>query len=396
VTLTISDRARELKPSATLVVAEQAAVLRAQGVDIIALGAGEPDFDTPVHVKHAAILAIENNDTHYTAVDGTAALKAAIIEKLKRDNQLDYAVEEIIVSCGAKHSIFNLMQALLNPDDEVVIPAPFWVSYPDMSRLCGAKPVIVDCIENPGYKMFATQLAAAIGKQTRLLIMNSPSNPTGMAYSANELDALAAVLRKHPQVAVVSDEIYESIYWGETRLTNLLQIAPDLRERFFLVNGVSKGYAMTGWRIGYTAGPAHIIQQMRKIQGQSTSNPASISQAAACAALSGDQSCIAPMRDAFHTRQQCVEKAVATLPGISFLAGQGTFYAFLDCREAIHADTRFKDDVELCEHFLNTAHVALVPGTAFGAPGFIRMSFATSIENIETAIQRMGDALSAN
>jgi len=394
VAFSISDRAQQLQPSATLVVAEQAAALRAQGIDIIAMGAGEPDFDTPDHIKHAAILAIENNQTHYTAVDGTPELKSAIIEKLQRDNELRYSADEIIVSCGAKHCIFNLMQAVLNPGDEVMIQAPYWVSYPDMAKLCGASPVIIDCVEARGYKLSAAQLAAAVTDNTRLLVLNSPCNPTGMAFTAAELEELATALRKHPDVYIMSDEIYESIYWGDEPLRNLLQAAPDLRDRFFLINGVSKGYAMTGWRIGYAAGPSDVTKQMRKIQGQSTSNPCSIAQAAAAAALGGDQSCIDPMRDAFRSRQSCVEQAIAAVPGVDLQPGQGTFYAFLDCRVAIEAQEEIGDDVQLCEFLLNQAHVALVPGTAFGAPGFIRMSYATSQDKIKQAVGRIAKALS--
>lgn len=388
----IADRVKRIKPSATLAVTAKAAELRAQGKDIISLGAGEPDFHTPDHVKHAAILAIENNQSYYTPVDGTPELKEAIIEKLQRDNGLSYSADEVIASCGAKHSIYNLMQAMLNSGDEVVIPAPYWVSYPDMAKLCGAEPVIVNCADNPGMRITPRQLETAITDRTRLVILNSPSNPTGMAYTQAELEALAEVLRKHPQLSIMSDEIYELMYWGDEPLKNLLQIAPDLRDRYFLINGVSKAYAMTGWRIGFAAGPADVIKQMKKVQSQSTSNPSSIAQAAAAAALAGDQSAIEPMKKAFAERQAFLVDALNKLDGVTFTPGTGAFYAFVDFRGVIKR-LGMKDDIEFCAHLLETAGVAMVPGSAFGAAGHARISYATSMDALQQAMQRLNEAL---
>lgn len=390
----IADRVKRIKPSATLAVTAKAAELKAAGKDIISLGAGEPDFHTPDHVKHAAIVAIENNQSYYTAVDGTAELKQACIDKLERDNGLTFKPEEIIASCGAKHSIYNLMQATLNDGDEVVVPAPYWVSYPDMAKLCGAQPVIVNCTDNPGLRMTARQLEVAITDRTRMVIINSPSNPTGMAYTKDELEALAEVLRQHPNVLIMSDEIYELMYWGEEPLRNLLQVAPDLRDRFFLINGVSKAYAMTGWRIGFAAGPAEVVKQMKKVQGQSTSNPCAIAQAAAAAALGGDQSCIEPMKKAFAERQAYLVEALNALDGVSFVPGTGAFYAFVDFRGVIARLDGVKDDVAFCAHLLEEAGVAMVPGSAFGAPGHARISYATSMEALQAAMGRLKEALS--
>ena len=388
-TLQLASRLDRVKPSATLAVSQRAAELRAQGRDIIGLGTGEPDFDTPDHITQAAIRAIEAGDTKYTAVDGTAALKDAIIGKLARDNGLHYDPREIIVSNGAKHSIFNLLLALVEEGSEVLVPAPYWVSYPDMAALAGATPVVLRTTSEQQFRLTAEQLEAAITPRTRLLVLNAPSNPTGQIYRPSDLAALAEVLARHPQVLVVSDEIYEHIYWGDEQLQGLLQAAPQLRERTIVVNGVSKAYAMTGWRIGYAAGPAPLIAAMRKIQGQSTSNPSSISQAAAVAALNGPQDCVAAMARVFRQRHDYVVAALNALPGVHCLEADGAFYAFPSFAALIDRMDGVADDTALAQVLLDEAGVALVPGTAFGMPGHLRLSFATSMENLEGAMARL-------
>jgi len=385
----LSARVQRMKPSATIAVSMKAAELKAQGINVIGLGAGEPDFDTPDHIKQAAIEAIQAGDTKYTAVDGTAALKRAIAGKLKRDHGLDYEANEIIVSSGAKQSIFNLLQALINPGDEVIIPAPFWVSYPDMAGIVDGKPVIIQAGQDQSFKISATQLKAALTENSRLLVLNAPSNPTGKAYTEQELAALGDVIAEHPRLMVVSDEIYEYIYWGQTPLKSLLQVRPDLKSKVVLVNGVSKAYAMTGWRIGYAAGPAQLIAGMRKVQGQSTSNPCSISQAASVAAINGDQSCIRTMRTAFKQRHDYVVEALNRLPGVNCLSGDGAFYAFPGFQQVIDRLDGVDNDVVLAERILEQAKVALVPGSAFGMPGHLRLSYATSMEILKEAMGRL-------
>lgn len=390
-----SARVAQVKPSATIAMSMKASELKAQGRDIISLSMGEPDFDTPTHIRQAGIAAIEAGQTRYTAVDGTPALKQAIIGKLARDNGLDYEPSQILVSCGAKQSIYNLFQALLNEDDEVLIPAPYWVSYPDMVRLAGAAPVTLNTTKKTDYLITASQLEASITDQTRLLIFNSPSNPTGRAYNRKQLAELAEVLLEHPRLLICSDDIYEHIWWADEPFVSLGQVAPALKDRLIVVNGVSKSYAMTGWRIGYAAGPAELIREMRKIQGQSTSNPCSISQAAATAALDGDQACVSEMCQAFKQRHDWLVPALDSLPGVSCSAGQGAFYAFADCRGAIE-ELGLADDLELAEHLLEKAGVATVPGTAFGAPGHLRLSFACDLYTLKQAVERIRQALGSN
>ncbi len=370
----------------------RAAELRAAGRDVVPLGSGEPDFPTPPHVCAAAKAAIDAGQTRYTAVDGTPELKQAIIDKFRRENQLDYRSDQVIASCGGKQSFFNLVQALLDPGDEVVIPAPYWVSYPDMVLLADGRPVIVETGDRQGFKLRPEQLEAAIGPRTRLFVLNSPSNPTGVAYRRHELEALGEVLRAHPQVLIASDDMYEHILWSEEPFCNLLNACPDLYERTVVLNGVSKAYAMTGWRIGYAGGPAELVAAMKKVQSQSTSNPASVSQAAAVAALAGDQSCIAPMVRAYRERHDFVVEALNRIPGIRCLPADGTFYAFPRVEEAMRR-LGLEDDVALAEHLLEEAEVALVPGSAFGAPGHLRLSYATSMDRLRTAMDRLARTL---
>ena len=391
--ITLSQRVQRVKPSPTLAVTARAAELRAAGKDIIGLGAGEPDFDTPDHIKEAAIQAIRDGATRYTAVDGTPELKNAIINKFQRDNGLSYEADQILVSCGGKQSFYNLCQALLNPGDEVIIPAPYWVSYPDIVRLADGEPVIVRAGLDQRFKIAPEQLEAAITAKTRLFVLNSPSNPTGVAYTREELEALAAVLRRNPQILVATDDMYEHILWTETPFVNIVNAAEDLFPRTIVLNGVSKAYAMTGWRIGYAGGPKPLIQAMKKIQSQSTSNPAAVSQAAAREALDGDQSCIAPMLTAFRERHDFVVGALNALEGVRCAEADGTFYAFPDFSAVIERLDGIGDDVELAEHLLRAAGVALVPGSAFGSPGYLRLSFATGMDTLKDALGRIAEAL---
>jgi aspartate aminotransferase len=393
--ITLANRIQRVKPSPTLAVTARVAELRAAGKDIIGLGAGEPDFDTPDHIKAAGIQAIKDGFTRYTAVDGTPTLKKAIIAKFKRDNGLDYAANQILVSCGGKQSFYNMCQAMLNAGDEVIIPAPYWVSYPDMVLLAEAEPVIVPTGVDSHFKISAEQLDAAITSKTRLFVINSPSNPTGVAYSRAELESLGEVLRKHPQMLIATDDMYEHILWSEEPFSNILDACPDLYERTIVLNGVSKVYAMTGWRIGYAGGPADLIKAMKKVQSQSTSNPASISQAAAQAALEGDQSCIEPMIKAFRERHDFVVEALNRIPGVVCLPADGTFYCFPQVQAVIDRLDAVSNDIELAEYLLDNAGVALVPGSAFGAPGYVRISFATSMDILEDALARLTKALTA-
>lgn len=390
--LKLSDRVQNIKPSPTLAVTNRAAELRAAGKDIIGLGAGEPDFDTPKHIKDAAIKALENGFTKYTAVDGTPSLKKAIIDKFKRDNGLSYEPNQILVSCGGKQSFFNMALALLNAGDEVVIPAPYWVSYPDMVRIAEGTPVIVETEQANRFKITAEQLEAAITPKTKLVVINSPSNPSGVAYTEAELKALAAVLLKFPNVLVATDDMYEHILWAEGGFHNILTVCPELYDRTIVMNGVSKAYSMTGWRIGYIAGPEALVKAMKKIQSQSTSNPTSIAQYAAEAALNGSQDCVQEMLSAFKVRHDYVVKALNELPGVECIESDGTFYAFPSFKGAMEA-TGCTTDVEFAEKMLIEAEVALVPGSAFGTPGHMRLSYATSMQNLETAIARLAKAL---
>ncbi|MDD2768860.1 MAG: pyridoxal phosphate-dependent aminotransferase [Methylococcus sp.] len=388
----LSDRVQSIKPSPTLAVTARAAAMRAAGKDIVGLGAGEPDFDTPDHIKHAAIQAIEKGFTKYTAVDGTPGLKQAILAKFKRENGLDYNLKQILVSCGGKQSFYNLAQALLNPGDEVVIPAPYWVSYPDMVLLAGAVPVSVQASQEQAFKITPEQLEAALTSKTRLFVINSPSNPTGMAYTADELAGLGAVLRKYPEVVIATDDMYEHILW-QGKFSNILNVCPDLYERTMVLNGVSKAYSMTGWRIGYAAGPARLIEAMTNIQSQSTSNPTSISQVAAETALSGEQGFIGTMVKAFKERHDFVVGKLNAIPGVNCLETDGTFYVLPNVEAAI-ANLKLADDLALSEYLIEQSGVAVVPGSAFGAPGHIRLSIATSMGNLEKAMERLASGLS--
>jgi len=391
-TIRMSSRVAQVKPSATIAMSMKAAELKAQGKSIISLSMGEPDFGTPAHICRAAIDAIHDGQTRYTAVDGTPALKQAIIAKLARDNSLDYEASQILVSSGAKQSIFNLLLALLNDGDEVLIPAPYWVSYPDMVRLADADPVILNTNDKTGYLITPSQLEASITEQTRLLIFNAPSNPTGRGYSRRQLAELGEVLLEHPRILICTDDIYEHIWWGDDPFHTLPQVVPALKDRCVVVNGVSKAYAMTGWRIGYAAGPAELIKEMRKIQGQSTSNPCSIAQAAAVAALNGDQSCVAEMGKAFRQRHDWLVPALNEIEGVNCAPGQGAFYVFADFSEAIER-LGLTDDLALAEHLLEKAGVATVPGTAFGGPGHLRLSFACDLDTLKKAVDRIREAL---
>jgi aspartate aminotransferase len=384
----LAQRLQRVRPSATVSMTARAIQLREQGVDVISLSAGEPDFDTPAHIKSAAIAALEAGQTKYTAVDGTRLLKDAISEKFRRDNNLEYSHEQIIVTSGAKQACFNACQAILDPDDEVIIPSPYWVSYPDMARLAEAEPVIVRTTADAGFRMTAGQLAAAVSERTRLLILNSPCNPSGAVYSRADLETIGEVLAEHPRVAVLSDDIYEHIRWDGGPFATIGQACPYLYERTITVNGVSKCYAMSGWRVGYAAGPAEVIAAMTTLQSQSTTNASSISQAAACAALEGDQRSVAEMRDVFKSRHDHVLGRLNATPGIRCTPGQGAFY-LLPSIEGAMSQTGLATDTEFCSRLLETEHLALVPGSAFGAPGHLRISFAADLETLDSAMQRL-------
>lgn len=384
----LSDRVNRVKPSLTLVITAKAAELKRAGKDIISLGAGEPDFDTPEHIKAAGIAAIQNGQTRYTAVDGTPDLKEAIQAKFKRDNGLDYAMNQILVSSGGKQSFFNLCQAVLNDGDEVIIPAPYWVSYPDMALLAGGEPIIIEAGIAQGFKITATQLENAITAKTKILVLNSPSNPTGAVYTADELKALADILVNYPNIIIASDDMYEHIMISDMPFTNILEVCPELSDRTIVMNGVSKAYSMTGWRIGYAAGPAEIITGMRKVQSQSTSNPCSISQAAAVVALNGSQECIQTMLVEFKKRHTFVVKRINQIPGFKCIEADGAFYAFMDVSEALTMKG-MTTDAELSTALLEDKLVAVVPGSAFGADKHLRISFATSMENLVNALDRI-------
>ena len=397
--MSLSTRVQAIKPSPTLAVAARAAKLKAEGKDIIGLGTGEPDFDTPQHIKDAAIAAINKGFTKYTAVGGTPTLKAAVIAKFKRDNGLDYNAKQILVSCGGKQSFFNLALAVINPGDEVIITAPYWVSYPDIVIIAEGKPVIVQADIAQGFKLTPVQLEAAITPRTKMVVINSPSNPSGAMYTLEDLKALGEVLRKHPNILIATDDMYEHIALTDEKFCNILNACPDLTPRTMVLNGVSKAYAMTGWRIGYAAGPENIITAMENVQSQSTSNPTSISQVAAEAALNGDQNCLAPMIKAFRERHVFVVNELNKIPGVKCLMAGGAFYAFPDARAAIatlHSKGKIKEktDLALSEYLLLEAGVAVVPGSAFGSEGYIRLSFATSMDNLRKALERIAKALS--
>jgi aspartate aminotransferase len=382
-----------VKPSPTLAITARAGALRAEGKDIIGLGAGEPDFDTPEHIKQAAIDALNNGFTKYTAVDGTADLKQAIIAKFSRDNNLDYEANQILVSVGGKQSFYNLSQAYINAGDEVIIPAPYWVSYPDIVLLADGVPVIVEGDQSADFKITPEQLEAAITDKTRLFVINSPSNPTGMAYSKAELTALGEVLRKYPNILIATDDMYEHIYWAEEPFCNIVMACPDLYDRTIVLNGVSKAYSMTGWRIGYAAGPVSLISAMKKIQSQSTSNPTSISQVAATEALNGDQQCIQDMLVEFKKRHDMVVAELNKFDGVDCIKTDGTFYVYPNIEKAIAKLDGIDDDLAFAEALLVDKGVAVVPGTAFGLAGHMRLSIATSEENLRNALIRIGEFL---
>jgi aspartate aminotransferase len=384
----VSRRVQRVKPSPTLAVSARAAKLKAEGKDVLSLSAGEPDFDTPGHIAQAGIDAIKTGFTRYTNVDGINELKDAIIAKFQRDNDLSYERSQVLVSSGAKQTIYNLCMAVLDPGDEAIIPAPYWVSYPDMVLLADASPVIPFAGANQGYKITPRQLAAAITPKTRLFLLNSPCNPTGAAYTRAELRALGEVLIEHPRIFIGTDDMYEKIYWASEPFCSLVTAVPELYSRTVTINGCSKAYAMTGWRIGYCGGPKEIIAAMATIQGQSTSNASSISQKAAIIALAGDQACVTEMNKAFKARHDFIVAGLNTLPGVSCLPGSGTFYAFADVSQALPA-LGCRDDNELADLLLNQVGVAVVPGSGFGAPGHIRLSFACSMRTLEQALERM-------
>ena len=394
----LSARVQALRPSPTLAVTAQAAKLKAEGKDVVSLGAGEPDFDTPQHIKDAAILAINKGFTKYTQVGGIPSLKDAVIAKFKRDNGLDYSARQILVSVGGKQSIFNLCQAVVDRGDEVIIPAPYWVSYPDIVLICEGTPVIVEAGVDQGFRITAQQLESAITPRTKLFFINSPSNPTGAVYSRAELEALGAVLRRHPRILIATDDMYEQIKLDEYDFVNIVNACPDLYDRTIVLNGVSKAYSMTGWRIGYCGGPQDVVTAMENVQSQSTSNPTSISQVAAEAALNGDQGCIAPMLRAFRERHDFVWSALNAMPGVRCIRATGAFYAYPHVGEAIdalHASGRIAQatDLAFSAYLLEKALVAVVPGSAFGTEGYVRISFATSMQNLEKAMTRMNAAL---
>jgi len=392
----LSKRVRQIRPSATLAITAKAAELRRAGRDVISLSVGEPDFDTPPHAREAAKRAIDEGFTRYTAVAGIPELRAAVAEKFRRDNDLAYTPDEILVSTGGKQCIYNLLQALLDPGDEVIIPAPYWVSYPDMTLLAGGKPVIVPTTVETGFRLSPGQLEAAITDRTRLLMLNSPSNPTGMVYGKEDLAALGEVVRRHPDLVVACDDMYEKIVFDGLAFHTFAQVNPDLKERTVTLNGVSKAYCMTGWRIGFCAGPEPLIRAMTKIQGQSTSNPCSIAQKAALAALTGPTDELETMVRTYEARRSWLVRALNAIPGMTCLTPEGAFYVFPSIAgwlgHCAPGGRRLDDDVAACEWLLDDAGVALVPGTAFGAPGHVRISYAVDQAVLEEAARRIAEA----
>jgi len=387
-----------IQESPTLAITAKALKLKSEGKDIIGLAAGEPDFDTPDFIKDAAIQAIQSGFTKYTAATGTPSLKKAIVTKLSRENKLSYEVNEVIVGTGGKQCIFNLCLAILDHEDEVIIPAPYWVSYTDIAELTGAKSVVISCGIDQEFKILPSQLENAITENTKLVMLNSPSNPTGSVYSESELKELAKVLLKYPKVLIGTDDIYEKINLNDEPFFNIAMVEPKLKDRTIILSGVSKAYSMTGWRIGYAAGPSHIIKAMGILQSQSTSNPTSISQVAAEAALNSDQTCIVPMVNAFKERHRFVVDAFNEIEGIQCIDAKGAFYSFPFAKEAINklftqGKLKENNDISFSEYLLETKGVAIVPGTAFGAPNYFRISFATSLENLKQALKRIKEAI---
>ena len=384
----VSNSLKRIKPSPTIAVTTKARELRAAGKDVIGLGAGEPDFDTPDNIKDAAIQAIKNGDTKYTAVDGTPALKKAIQAKFKRENNLSYDLNQITVGTGGKQVLYNAFMATVNKGDEVIIPAPYWVSYPDIILLAGGKPKIVKCDEKDNFKLTAQNLKKAISKKTKWIILNSPSNPTGSSYSKSEIKEIAEVLKKNKKIYILSDDIYEHITYDDFRFSTIAEIK-ELKDRTLTMNGVSKSYSMTGWRIGYAAGPVEIIKAISKIQSQSTSNPSSISQAAAVEALNGTQDFIKTRADSFKERRNFVVDSLNNIKGINCLKPEGAFYVFPSCKGLLNKKTKLKSDTEFVQKLLEKANVAVVQGSAFGLPGYFRISYATSMENLKKAMERI-------
>ena len=388
----ISDTLKRIKPSPTIAVSQKAKELKAAGKDVIGLGAGEPDFDTPDNIKDAAIKAIKDGDTKYTAVDGTKALKEAIAKKFKRENNLSYTLDQITVGAGGKHVIYNLMMATLNNGDEVIIPAPYWVSYPDIVLLAGANPVVIECSEEQSFKLTAKDLESKINNNTKWLILNSPSNPTGACYSEQEIRNLSQVLKRNPHVNILSDDIYEHITYEDFKFFSIAQI-PEIKNKVFTMNGVSKSYAMTGWRIGYAAGDSEIIKAIAKIQSQSTTNPSSISQAAAVEALNGNQDFIQIRSKAFQERRDFVVNSLNAIEGIKCIKPQGAFYVFPSCKGVIGKKdkngNKINNDSDFVQSLLENNGVAVVQGSAFGLEGFFRISYATSMDKLKDAMGRI-------
>ena len=387
----LSNRVQKVKPSATMAVTAKANELKAQGIKVVPMGSWEPDFDTPSNIQNTAVAAIRGGQTRYTAVDGTAELKSAIRDKFMRDNDLEYNANEVMVSCGGKQVFYNLCQAILNEGDEVIIPGPYWVSYPDMAILADATPVIIETGLDQDFKITPEQLESSITKKSKLLVLNSPSNPTGAVYTRKEIEELGKVLERHPQVYIISDDIYEHILLGDDDFVNIAMACPKLKDRTIILNGVSKAYAMTGWRIGYAAGPEDIIKAMKKIQGQSTSNPTSIAQAAAVEALNGEQIFINTMVEAFSRRHDFLLESLNAIDGIQCPSSSGAFYSFPKVQGLIDR-LGLSDDVEFATYCLEKLNIALVPGSAFGAPGYARFSFATSMDTIKEAVDRLANA----
>ena len=393
----ISDSLNRIKPSATMVITAKATQLKREGKKVIGLSSGEPDFDTPQHVKQAAIDAINSGYTKYTNIEGIPELRQSIVEKFKKDNDLNYDVSNVIVGTGGKQILFNALMSSLNKDDEVIIPAPYWVSYPDMTLLAGGKPIFVDCSSETNFKLTGEALDKVITKNSKWLILNSPSNPTGSCYSISELEEIANVVRKHENLYVMTDDIYEYIVYDNFKFYTLAQVAPDLKDRILTVNGVSKSYCMTGWRIGYAAGPSLLIKAMIKIQGQSTSNPSSISQYAALAGISGSKEFLDPCLKAFDERRHFVVDKLNSIKGISCILPEGAFYAYPNVSGLIGKKTQngkiLNNDAEIVEWLLESAEVAAVPGVAFGLEPYFRVSYATSLEVLKEAMNRIEKAV---
>lgn len=388
----LSERMSVIKPSATMAVTEKSAALRARGIEVLNLGAGEPDFDTPEHIKAAAARAIAAGQTKYTPVGGTLDLKKAVVEKLRRDNGLAYETSEVIASCGGKHSLYVAFQVLFGGGEEVLVPAPFWVSYPDMLALAGARAKIVSTKLERGFKLTAEDLERAITPNSRAIILNAPSNPAGVAYTPAELGELAEVIARR-NLMVICDDVYEMMVYGDFERRHLLQVRPELRDRTLVVNSVSKTYAMTGWRVGYTAGPRAVIQAMSTLQGQMTSNPSSIAQAAAVEALAGPQDAVPPMMREFERRRDVVVKELNAIRGVVCPCPQGAFYVFPSVAAFLRPGTEVTNGDELAAHLLDKANVALVGGTDFGYPEHIRISYAASLQTLQEGIVRMAKVL---